>query len=218
MTASRSTYDFTLDLDNPSSTHSVQLKMVPAGARVLDIGCHTGILGYYLRQEKKCHVVGIDVDGDALMEANERLHHAFLVNVETPGWSGHVKEHEQEGFDIVLFGDVLEHTRNPQIILEEARSLLKPGGRIIVSIPNVAHWRIRFGLAAGRFNYTESGILDRTHLRFFTRRTIRELLERAGYKIDEEDVAGYRLPHWLIRSFKTLLAVQFVCSAKVKRQ
>jgi hypothetical protein len=83
----------------------------------------------------------------------------------------------------------------------------------VVSIPNIAHWRVRFGLLRGSFNYTDSGILDRTHLRFFTQKTARALFRDAGYTIVEADVAGYRLPHWLIRRLGGLLAIQLVFAA-----
>src|SRR5439155_6123933 len=115
--------------------------------------------------------------------------------------------------DVILFGDVLEHTRYPDRILLEAKALVKPGGQIIVSVPNVAHWRIRLGLLLGRFAYSDSGILDRTHLRFYTLRSARALLANAGYRVTGSDVAGYALPHRLIRQFPGLLAVQIVMSA-----
>jgi methionine biosynthesis protein MetW len=207
-------YDFQLALTNPSSTHSIQVGMIAPGSRVLDIGCHSGILGGYLRTNKSCYVVGIDTDANALSDASERLNKAWVGNVELAGWSDLVRGHEQKPFDVILFGDVLEHTRDPLSILKEARSLLKPDGQVIVSIPNVAHWRIRLGLVAGKFEYTESGILDRTHLRFYTHRSATELLRAAGYRIVADDAGGYHLPHWLIRSFRKLLAVQFVLACK----
>jgi methionine biosynthesis protein MetW len=208
-------YDFQLQLENPSSTHSIQVKVIPDGSRVLDVGCHTGVLGQFLRQKKHCYIVGIDSDASALVDARKKLDHAIPVNIEEAGWPEQVRPYVGKGFDIILFGDVLEHTREPLTILKEARSLLKPQGRVIVSIPNVAHWRIRLGLLAGKFNYTEAGILDRTHLRFYTHRSLHELIKTAGYAVVEEDVAGYQLPHWLIRMFRKLLAVQFVLACKV---
>src|SRR5205823_320673 len=99
-------------------------------------------------------------------------------------------------------------------ILTEAKELLSPGGYIIVSVPNVANWRVRFGLFLGRFEYADYGILDRTHLRFFTRRTAYQLLADAGYRVTRAEVAGYSLPHWLIKLFPGLFAVQIVMSAK----
>jgi len=93
---------------------------------------------------------------------------------------------EGKRFDRVLLLDVLEHLRSPERILDECHRVLKPEGRIIVSLPNVANIAVRLALFAGRFDYQERGILDRTHLRFFTRKTARRLLESAGYAIVTE--------------------------------
>ncbi len=207
-------YDFDLQVTNESSTHSIQIRMIPDGSEVLDVGCHSGIMGEYLRRKKRCYVVGIDTDEAALKDAVTRLDKAFMADIETRGWTAILREQVGKSFDIIVFGDVLEHTRDPLTILSEARKLLKPEGRVIVSIPNVAHWRIRLALLAGRFTYTESGILDRTHLRFFTEGSLHELVRDAGYQVVDQDVAGYHLPHWLIRMFRNLLGVQFVLACK----
>ncbi len=206
-------YDFIPDLDNPSNVHHIELSMVADGSRVLDVGCHTGILGGALIARKQAHVVGIDTDAAALEVARTRLTDAQLVDIERAGWSEVLAGSGGREFDVILFGDVLEHTRDPLAILREAKKLLARGGRIVVSIPNVAHWRVRFGLLLGSFEYTESGILDRTHLRFFTQRTARAMLHEAGYTVVASDVAGYRLPHWLIRACSGLLAIQLVFAA-----
>jgi SAM-dependent methyltransferase len=89
-------------------------------------------------------------------------------------------------FDRVLMLDVLEHVPNPEQLLEECKPLLRPGAEAVVSLPNVANITVRWSLFFGRFEYTERGILDRTHLRFFTRRSARRLLRDAGYEIVEE--------------------------------
>lgn len=206
-------YDFIPDLDNPSNVHHIELSMIPAGSSVLDVGCHTGILGAALIERNAARVIGIDTDAEALNVAHPRLTDTRVVDVERSGWTEQLRDVAGSGFDVILFGDVLEHTRDPLPILREAKKLLARGGRIVVSIPNVAHWRVRFGLLGGSFTYTESGILDRTHLRFFTKQTARALLHEAGYTIVASDVAGYRLPHWLIRALSGLLAIQLVFAA-----
>ncbi|HWF43814.1 MAG TPA: methionine biosynthesis protein MetW [Candidatus Kapabacteria bacterium] len=159
-------YDFDLRLDDPVSTHAIQFRLVPGGSRVLDIGCHTGILGAALQIHKHCEVTGIDNDKTALAIASERLHETNLVNLEIPGWSKALGNSDR--FDVLLFGDVIEHTREPQRIIEESLGLLKQGGIAIISLPNIANLRVRLNLLFGKFIYSDAGILDWSHLRFFT--------------------------------------------------
>lgn len=207
-------YDFELHLDNPANVHRIEMDMIVEGSLVLDVGCHTGILGEALQKIKQAKVIGIDSDAGALHVARSRLQAALLIDMEQDNWASHLKKEGYEHFDTILFGDVLEHTRQPERILLQAKELLKPDGKIIVSVPNIAHWRVRFGLLFGKFEYTESGILDRTHLRFFTQKTARTLLESSGYNVISMNVAGYALPHWLIRMLPGLFAVQIVINAK----
>ncbi len=203
-------YDFDLRLNHPVSTHAVQFQLIPVGSRVLDVGCHTGILGAALKEKKQCEVIGIDNDERAIAVAGDRLDSVRLVNLEVDSWSDLMLTLGLANFDIILFGDVIEHTREPQQILSEARKLLKPGGKVIVSLPNVANLRVRLGLLFGNFDYGDSGILDKSHLRFFTQKSARELVGEAGYKIVAERYSGYSLPKWLIDAMPTLFAVNII--------
>ncbi|MEI8133505.1 MAG: methyltransferase domain-containing protein [bacterium] len=209
-------YDFNLNLEHSSNAHRIEMDLIGQNAHLLDVGCHTGIMGEALRLQKQAMVIGIDTDVEALAVARTRLQAALHVNVESEYWVEELLQEGYRNFDVILFGDVLEHTQHPERILDEARKLLKPEGLVIVSIPNVAHWRIRFGLLFGRFVYTDSGILDKTHLRFFTHKSAVDLLKNSGYVLNSFDVAGYALPHWLLRLFPGLLAIQFVMSASRK--
>jgi len=89
----------------------------------------------------------------------------------------------KEDFDLVIISDVLEHVTCPQVVLEEIKSYLRQQSHVLVSLPNIAHFRMRLHLLRGRFDYTDEGILDKTHLRFYTLRTARELIESCGYNI-----------------------------------
>ena len=89
-------------------------------------------------------------------------------------------------FDKILLQDVLEHLRVPERLLQDCRDLLKPHGQMLISVPNIANITVRISLLLGRFEYTQRGILDKTHVRFFTRRTARRLLEENGYEIVDE--------------------------------
>ena len=101
------------------------------------------------------------------------------------GLTGAKSALEKRTFDLIMLQDVLEHLRAPDQMLEDCKPLLKPHGRIAVSVPNVANITVRLGLLFGRFDYRPRGILDRTHLRFFTRKTARQMLEAAGYDVVE---------------------------------
>jgi methionine biosynthesis protein MetW len=208
------TYELSLDLTNPASTHTIQVGMVDNGTLVLDVGCHTGVLGEALVRHKATTVIGIDSDNEAVEIAKTRINNAFHANIEVPGWSDVLTQNGYKDFDTIIFGDVLEHTMYPDVILKEATSLLKQRGNIIVSIPNVAYWRVRMGLLLGNWDYTDVGILDKTHVKFYTKKTSRQLLERSGFAVLKEEVAGYSLPPRLIRMLPTLLGVQFVYKAQ----
>ena len=213
MSHEKQKYDFIPQLDNPANVHHIELSMVPENSLVLDIGCHTGIFAEALKLRKNAIVVGIDTDNNALEIALPKMQAVINMNIELSGWDDELRSRGYNNFDAIIFGDVLEHTRNPELILKATRTLLKQDGRIIVSIPNVAQWRVRFGLLFGNFQYADFGILDRTHLRFFTSESAKKMLEECGYRIVREDFSGFRLPHWLIRRFHGLLAFQLVYAA-----
>jgi SAM-dependent methyltransferase len=146
---------------------------------VLDVGCGRGQHGE-LARARGAHVVGIEASPELASEARARLDEVVLADVETDLALASLGARR---FELILFGDVLEHTRDPLAVLARFCALLEDGGRVIVSLPNVAAWPIRLGLLAGRFDYQPSGILDRTHLRFFTRRSATALVEQAGLEV-----------------------------------
>lgn len=172
-----------------SESHRLILEAVPAGARVLDIGCASGYLAAELTR-KSCKVVGFDQDRVSAELARPHCSEVVVGDLE--------REEDRRslpgGQDAVLFGDVLEHLRDPLSVLRWARTRLAPGGRVVVSLPNIGIWSARRAVALGRFRYADSGIFDRTHLRFFTRTTAHELVEQAGYSIQTERFAPTELP------------------------
>lgn len=204
-------YDFPIKIEDAANAHGIQLRMLEGqGKTILDVGCHSGIMGSLIKQRHGASVTGLDFDEEALSVARTRLDDVHEIDLEASDWTDHLLAKGIGQFDVAIFGDVLEHLRYPEEVLRETKRLLKPGGKVIVSLPNVANLRVRLGLLRGNFTYAESGILDRTHLRFFTLETAHRLLEDAGYELEESDVAGYSLPQWLIRLFPGLLAVQIV--------
>lgn len=119
-------------------------------------------------------------------------------------------------FDHIIFGDVLEHTSNPEDVLKSSRLLLRPDGSVIVSLPNVVSLMSRIRILAGKWQYTDTGILDRTHLRFFCIRSGRELICDSGFRIIKESFAGPMTFHMgrvgilLTRARPNLLANQMI--------
>lgn len=164
------------------SSHYYARAMTGTDQEVLDIGCGEGFFAAELVAAGN-RVSGID---DRAMPAeNSALENYCSLDLDG-GIAPAIAALEGKRFDRVLLLDVLEHLKRPELILDECRAALKPEGRIIVSLPNVANIAIRLMLLLGRFDYQERGILDRTHLRFFTRKTARRLIEQAGYEIITE--------------------------------
>ncbi|MEA2365798.1 MAG: hypothetical protein QOI32_1310 [Thermoleophilaceae bacterium] len=165
-----------------SGSHRAILAAVPDRARVLDVGCATGYLAARL-SARGCRVVGVEPDAVAAAQAKRHCERVIVGGIDSPEARG---ELAGETFDCVVFGDVLEHVVDPWETLLYARELVSPGGTAVVSLPNVAAWPVRVGLLAGRFEYVDFGLLDRTHLRFFTRRGAHELVRGAGFVIEHE--------------------------------
>jgi methionine biosynthesis protein MetW len=202
-----------------AASHRLVLAAVPDGARVLDVGCATGYLAAALR-ERGCTVVGIEADPDAAAQARAHCDAVVVGDVEAPRTRAETAA--RGPFDVVMCADVLEHLRDPWEVLAWLRTLLRDGGRAVVSLPNIAHWTARRELLRGRFPQADHGLFDRTHLRFFTRATARDLAARAGFAILEEHPAPAPLPLEsrlamvgrlrgpLVRRYPGLLALQVV--------
>lgn len=161
------------------------LRHSPRGRRVLDVGCGSGLLGSRLRELGNT-VWGADSAREVAAAAEERLDRFMLVDVTDPVRVGELLG--QEVFDVIVFADVLEHLVDPVRLLDEYRRFLAPGGEILVSVPNVAVWNVRLALLLGRFDYTPTGTLDRTHLRFFTRQNLLRALSESGFEPVAVDV------------------------------
>lgn len=157
------------------------LRHVPANALVLDVGCSNGLQGKYLRKEKGCRVYGVDISRQAIQEARKNLDKATIMDIEKDGLPF------KEKFDVIIFSDILEHLASPEEVLKKFKTYLKKEGLVVTAIPNVANLKIRLHLLFGRWEYQELGILDKTHLRFFTRDTARQLFKDCGLKIVQED-------------------------------
>ncbi len=171
------------DLDDNSSLKKM-LSLIGNNKRVIDFGCATGYFSRLLTN-RGCEVIGVEVNSKAAKVAENYCDEVIVADLDFVSLSDILSEKiSKEKFDIAVFGDILEHLRNPWKVLEETRNILKPQGYVLASIPNIAHGAIRLALLTGNFEYKPLGILDNTHLRFFTRETVEKLFEDSGYFID----------------------------------
>jgi glycosyltransferase involved in cell wall biosynthesis len=192
------------------SSHDYARRLVGHNRDVLDIGCGEGFFAVELKKAGN-RVVGVD----ALPAASESHALEDYFSADLNDARGVFRQLSGRRFDRVLLLDVLEHLVRPDRLLSEAKAALGADGCLVVSLPNVAHFAVRLALLFGRFNYVERGILDRTHLRFFTRQTAQRLLEDAGYEILEtrititpaELVLGLPQDHPLIRAINAMQRV-----------
>ncbi|MEW6441364.1 MAG: glycosyltransferase [bacterium] len=157
-------------------------RLIPAESRrILDVGCGCGHLGKFLKErERSCEVWGVEMDPAAAREAEGRLDRVAVADAcrwAPPAGSG--------TFDTIVFADVLEHTIDPKAVLERYLCWLQPAGSVVLSVPNARFWGVLQHLAEGSWTYQDQGILDRGHLRFFTRKEIMRLLDACGLEAEE---------------------------------
>jgi methionine biosynthesis protein MetW len=148
-----------------------------AASEVLDLGVGNGSLGRYLTSQRQCQVDGADFSEESVQQAAADYRELRQLDLDQPD-ALQVFSHRQ--YDFVVLADVLEHLREPQQLLRQAAGLLAPGGQLLLSIPNVAYAGVVLELLEGRFDYRNQGILDTTHLRFYTLSSMRDLVEGAG--------------------------------------
>ena len=196
----------------------ILLDWVGNGKRVLEVGCSTGFMSR-LMVERNCVVTGIEVDAEAAERARRYCEGVHVLDLNGCDW---IKSIHKKAFDVVLLGDVLEHLADPARVLRQVGDVLSTEGSLVISLPNVVHWATRFKVLMGQFDYQPWGTLDHTHLRFFTLKTARELIESAGYRIIRFHpvfggrMSGYARPVWrvLARATPRLFAYQFLFEAR----
>jgi methionine biosynthesis protein MetW len=202
-------------------SHAIQARLIPPNSRVLELGCSSGYMSGYLERAKNCRVVGVDYDPVAIQIAQTRCYKAIQVDLEQPNALQSVQA--DAPFDVLYMANVLEHVRSAESILQQAKALLAPNAMIILVLPNIAHWQVRWQLLRGRFAYQDYGIMDRTHVHFYTVDTARALLVSQGYRVEGLHIAGSFLQNQLERVFgrsfapilPNLLAYEMIFSARV---
>ena len=173
--------------EGDGSSHAIILEMLRQlpPSRILDLGCSAGVLSEKMRAAG--HTV-VGVDALELLGVRERTDEFHRADLERP-----LPEEVGTGFDVVVAGDIIEHLSHPQDVLRDIRRVLTPSGRLILSVPNFGHWYPRARVALGLFGYDRRGILDNTHLRFFTRSVLRRMVRECGFDVVAEEATGLPL-------------------------
>lgn len=217
--------------DFAGSSHRILIDMIRRSGvrgRLLDLGAAGGEIGEAVRGQFD-RTFAFEFDDRRIPQIRRRFDHGVIADLE--------RVHRlPKHCDAVILADVIEHLRDPAILLRQVRESLNPGGLVFLSVPNIANLTIRVGLLLGYFIYRDRGILDSTHLRFYTMDTLRAEIENAGFEIRELQgssvpirlIVGERLPLWLIKvgesilapltqAWKALLAYQLIIVAAPKR-
>ncbi len=193
-------------------------KQIPIGSKVLEIGVGSGRLANLLSIRKKCRVYCVEKEPAMAGIAKNKCAEMLKLDIETeelPYGNG--------AFDCIVLGNVLEHMKNPTKILTDLKKYLSDDGFLIYSVPNIVNWHSRMTIFFGKFEYAESGVFDKTHLRFYNLNSAKKLAEDAGYKITWLDVTPSIylfkeklnfLWYGLAVLWKNLFADEFIIQAK----
>ena len=173
-------YNFTIDRINPNNSHGKILMQVKEGSDVLECGSASGYMTQYLKEQMNCNVSVVEIDKDGFLQSMQYANEGYRGNLNTFGW---YKYFIKKRFDFILFADVLEHLINPLAVLTKAGKLLKPGGKIVISIPNICHNDMIVRMFYDCFTYTKIGLLDDTHIHFWGGNDIATFCDKAGLKI-----------------------------------
>lgn len=200
---------------------------VPRGALVLDVGCGSGMMGRFLSENNECVVDGVDIDPEAVELARPKYRNIAVANLERDSLMAFFKP---SAYDCIVVADVVEHLVHPEQLFEDIKKLLKPEGMLLFSIPNISHISAGLELILGKFGYQNSGLLDSTHVRFYSRQGFVDKLASSGIYVEDIDTVqrdfdktefpGYQhFPqHWvrdIIASRDDALTYQWIMTARL---
>jgi 2-polyprenyl-3-methyl-5-hydroxy-6-metoxy-1,4-benzoquinol methylase len=185
------------------------LNLAPSTARrVLDVGCGAGDNArMFRRQSPEVHIIGITLSPAEAQLARRYIQEVHVADLETTDF----EFLGTDRFDLVIFSHVLEHLRYPDVVLQTLSERVEPNGHFLIAVPNVVEWRNRVRMLRGMFDYEDGGVMDRTHLRFFTWRTINSLLLEP---LEEFELITKRadgaVPLWFLRRILPMPLVQLL--------
>jgi methionine biosynthesis protein MetW len=173
-----SKYKANINLKDKNNTLTNIFSRVKKNSRILDVGCSSGYFDKVLKEKKGCRIVGIEIDEEDAKIAEKYCDQIIVADVETENWE---KELTIKKFDRIIFADLLEHLKEPEKVLERVKKYLSDVGSVLVSIPNIAHVSMRLELLNGDFIPEETGVLDNTHLKYFTKDSFLNLAKQVGF-------------------------------------
>ncbi len=180
------------EIEKPFGAYGFANDSISYKSRVLDLGCATGSFGAYLFYKRKCEVVGVDFSKEQLEICQSRNAYQALYQIDLNNINTELDEYKHY-FDTIVITDVIEHLTTPEKLLSKLQYYLKENGNIIISVPNVNHLSVKLSLLLGEFNYQETGILDESHVKFYTARTIIALLNKFNFQITNISVIAKKL-------------------------
>lgn len=181
--ASLKEYSYPLALED-NGTAAKTLRLVGINKKVLELGCSIGTQSKVLHEELGCAVTGIELNPLAARQAEAYCTSVVVGNLDQVDFE---VEFPSQKFDVVLCADVLEHLYNPTALLRRIKTVIGPSGYVVASIPNVVHIALIFEMLHGKFDYRDKGLLDDSHIRFFTRSSLIRTFTDAGFTIDHLD-------------------------------
>lgn len=205
-------YDYHFDINGDTAPAYIA-KRIKKNSRVLEFGTAHGILTKYLKEELNCSVFGVEIDEECAQIAKKYADGFYVGDIESYKW---LELLSGERFDYIIFADVLEHLYNPLDVLQKVKTLLNKDGSILVSLPNVAHNVIIMELLDDSFEYRRTGLLDNTHIRFFTKKSINDFVKRAGLSISYE--TGVYIPPSLTEFKRNYSSIATELSKKLRKR
>ena len=176
-----SVYDSDVDPLRANNSHAIALQLIGHNKRVLEIGAAGGHVTKAIKSQNN-YVFAVERDGRLKANLQSVADRVAITDLD---WLDLRSQCKEQKFDVILAGDVLEHCLHPDLVMLQFHDLLSPDGYIVLSIPNIAHGDVRLALLQGHFDYRETGLLDHTHIRFFTRSTLIDFLQRNGFDLDQ---------------------------------
>jgi O-antigen biosynthesis protein len=225
-------YNTNININENNSSHSKILKKIIPKKTILEIGPADGYMTQYLNQKLKCIVDCFEIDEKYKQNLENYSRKVFIGDIENSDLNILLKD---EKYDYIIFADVLEHLYNPWELLNNIKKFLNKNGKVIASIPNIGNGSVILSLLSGYFPYSGKGLLDKTHIRFFTRYSLVDLFENSGFHIieidttilpfDKTEISGYSYPLHTVEAIKNLMksnqdfqTYQFIVEAEISQK